>query len=344
MARRPKPGFTLVELLVVIVIIGMLMALLLPATQSVREAARKALCANNEKQIGVAYAHFRAKYEGSSKSFGAQAWKVTLAPYLESQETMYWCPDDKEPKGGGASSYNYYVKNTHKTIPLAAGPFVKLFTDFSIHFLDHQYNPPRDHGSWLDLMNQANVTANPGAYILACDDIEPQDDFMDICLLINPLPNNSEEGIFFFTNGSGYQHSLLNPDGTTAVDPFDHPVIRFPLASERCSYGINGHVAKFHGDSQKILLIEYYKLVADVVGDSAPDLTAVAQHPEWTTVPGTSNLIAQWGGWGASRVRHNRTMNVLFADGHVESYTADSINPASASINTELWQPLADTH
>ena len=129
--NRSRTGFTLIELLVVIAIIAVLIALLLPAVQSAREAARRAQCVNNLKQLGLGMANYESTngcfpqgsfwIQPASLGFAYRhAWShnIGLLPFIEQTQianafnsnvnifdtandtingvgiSSFWCPSD----------------------------------------------------------------------------------------------------------------------------------------------------------------------------------------------------------------------------------------------------------
>ena len=128
-----RNAFTLVELLAVIAIIGVLIALLLPAVQAAREAARQSQCANNFKQIGVAiHNHVSAKnvfpaglrsYTTPKSSSSCPAnnadwdgrkgfsWAFLILPYME-----------------GEADYNKWFKTTNRDETVMQGRIVPQFS------------------------------------------------------------------------------------------------------------------------------------------------------------------------------------------------------------------------
>jgi prepilin-type N-terminal cleavage/methylation domain-containing protein/prepilin-type processing-associated H-X9-DG protein len=115
---RHRPAFTLIELLVVIAIISILIGLLLPAVQKIREAANRAACQNNLHQLGLtmhnhhdAYKYFPSARASSAPQYGHM---VPLLPYIEQGNlaTIF----NTSAAGGFADPVNQQAANTYISI------------------------------------------------------------------------------------------------------------------------------------------------------------------------------------------------------------------------------------
>jgi prepilin-type N-terminal cleavage/methylation domain-containing protein/prepilin-type processing-associated H-X9-DG protein len=294
-----RAGFTLIELIVVIAVIGVLIALLLPAVQHAREAARRIQCANNLKQIALA----AVNYENSHGSFPI----------------------------GSPRMYDPVINSFFYTIPSTNGPifaesnsvFVAMLSQFDQQPLFNAVNFSR---SIYAAPNNTVFGIRIGA--LSC----PSDPSMDTPLvypdgLFEHHPLTIQYTSYVGCTGTWYPEILQHYDNQDSLKRQINGLFNYDTSYAIASITDGTSQTIAFGETARGLLAEedrpWFHWWADAVTADTLFWTLYPMNPH-RKIPNISDEYAIAHATSASSF-HNQGANFAFCDGHVK-FISDSIN------------------
>jgi len=378
-----RAGFSILEMLVVIMIIALLVALLLPTIGRARGQARMAVCASQLKQIyeGLENAELTARLAGNNQfQIVAPGWRSICRPYLRNSR-VFICPEDYrlggDDQGGmsGSSAGDGANIGNNPTQPLPGTPgspgYRAPLDTLYIHCPQNQTDKECKPGPWVKAVN-----ATGNSYQLMYED-GVDHNFTDVELLftdngdgtttVTLLPNGNPgwvlDDLVDGSTGTVIWHQMYTsvPVGTTyllqgsLIDPTTGTINTGGTSGTQggisATNGGNAGTPGF-GSESSYGMNGTAGALADIMGkgdkifglDYTTSLATIDDN--WTVSPWLAPS-----GFGVAFARHNNQANVLWGDGSVRSSARDpylqSINPqsgpAGGTYNGQTYTTNAQT-
>lgn len=335
MRPTTRPGFTLVELLVVVMIIALLMSLLLPAVQSARKNARTTQCQNNLHQLGVAFAHYRSLRGTTQVNQLPERWVGELGSHLGGELGVLLCPEDEEGAVGGMAGEGLYVvQDQFASGDIDFSPISKMiemngsgnwgqFEDFQLNFNYEGTRNTQDISAsdWDIFEAQVGGSVGSDQLLVALNndagcffDFGKSPNTVRALIPVQELHSDHWVGQAENDDAIGQNLNWLDEEliiqlsgaslHSNEMDLSEHPI----GGGGAASYGMNDLVSG-RSSAKQVLLVEYEKIRVDVDADIFVEYFAP---------------------------RHHGLAHALYVDGSVKRHSISLLDP---SIDMTPWTP-----